>query len=492
MKKVKIALASLLTMTFAIMPINAATNEGKIDTIDPVKLGDLSNTTVSNIYSSNVGYKVSNSFVCYSCGIYTKTTGSKTTVSGANILAPGIGVYFKNNNTWETGSFPGAYETGKGSYPLSSFFVAGYIGESNAFNVSNYKKAENVINNLLLSPDSSNASLSKEFSSDNVTISVKPELMENKNFVKLNYKVINNNSSETKTVNIATFNDIYIGGVPTAICNDNAAYKLNNTLPTITTGFNALTTNKYMTVILDETSGLLNNGGGTFKYWAGNRELADMDDSGNVTASSIITNLFNEGGIPAEAKKYGDSEFAYSWYKEVPANSTVEFSTLIGLGNLEDVYVTIDKLSPNYNKDKKEFDITTDDKNINIEGTINDKCGMGTYSYKINGVCVDDPEKTEGCKEYTYYTNNSFTTSYNAEIPTELLTDSENGNTFTVTANSVACGTDIEETKFTLNKDREPVGKYGINSNYIVLGIILIGGIGLFIYSRKQNKFPQV
>ena len=32
----------------------------------------------------------------------------------------------------------------------------------------------------------------------------------------------------------------------------------------------------------------------------------------------------------------------------------------------------------------------------------------------------------------------------------------------------------------------------GVNTNYLILGLILIGGIGVYVYGRKHNKFPQV
>jgi len=154
MKKIRIILTSILTFVFFTCSVFAdtSTSEDNVEGIDPINLGDLNDTIITTGNNSNVGYIVSDEFVCYSCGLYFKNINGNT-LSGANLLASGIGVYFKNGNSWETGSFPGAYESTKGSYALSSLFVVGYIGDTDNITPSSPKensRAENVINNSSL------------------------------------------------------------------------------------------------------------------------------------------------------------------------------------------------------------------------------------------------------------------------------------------------------------------------------------------------------
>lgn len=490
MKKAKMFFIGLLASIFSISNVSATT----VNSLD-----DLKDNFISGNNKKVIGYKISDKFVCYSCGAFciNATTNQYTCMGGPESneqygttgIASGIGIYYKDGETWKTGSFPGPASAAgfpNQRYPLSSLFVAAAVGNNPDAQTST--GATGIINDYIL--ESNNGTLSKTINDAKITVT--PETYTDKNFIKLVYNVKNGNTAQT--INISTFNDVYIGGEYSSNCDDNAAYELNTHIKNITNGFNAKTgttdNKKYMTIVLEENSGLLSNGGGKFNYWAG---VHNTVSTKNAT-TNVISSLFKttNSGIPSSATPYSDSEFSYTWSKQMDANEETTFSTLIGLGNLGDVDVTIDSLGPNYNSDDKQFKLTTDDKNINIEGTINDKCGMGTYSYKINGVCVDDPEKTEGCKEYTYYTDNTFKTNYNVEIPTKLLSDSEEGNNFEITAKSVACGTDTEKTTFTLAKDKTDVPKTGINSNYIVLTLILIGGIGVFVYSRKHNKFPQV
>ena len=410
-------------------------------------------------------------FICYTCGGYNDTgwiTGVK---------AKGIGVFFNNKGTWETGSaILSSMHDKFGPSALTSLFFVTKIDDS----YEPTADGNNYINDYLLKDKEGTSTLKYEKS--NVTITVTPELMENKKFIKLNYKVVNSNSS-SKKVDIATYNDVYVGPAPAdSDCNDAATYKTNTHIPGIQKGFNAIVGGgKYMTVVLQENGlgGIINDGGGEFTHYFGNRTGSTSPSE----KSSGQTNMFTSVNFPYDTVN-PDSEFSYTWSKNVEANSTTEFSTLIGLGSLTEPTINIESLEPNYNTDTKEFNLTTDDKNVIISGTITDECGMGACTYNING--EDIP-----CDQATYYTSGTdYSTKYTATIPTEKLTD-VNENTFSVTANSVACGTATDTTTFTLHKDRENNKQTGINNNYIALGVILLGGIGLFIYSRKQNKFPQ-
>ena len=422
-------------------------------------------------------------YVCYSCGSH--LDGGSSFVPG--IKAQGIGVFFNNKGTWETGSSVLSdigYDYGSGA--LTSLFFAARIDDKTGTmykgNIEEIIKTngQSYIDKYLLKENSSGTSLSKEI--DNVKIEVTPELMKNKKFIKLNYKITNDNS-ENMYVDIATYNDVYVGpALADSVCNDAATYKTNTHIPGIQKGFNAIVGGgKYMTVVLQENGlgGIINDGGGEFTHYFGNRTGSTSPSE----KSSGQTNMFTSVNFPYDTVN-PDSEFSYTWSKNVEANSTTEFSTLIGLGSLTEPTINIESLEPNYNTDTKEFNLTTDDKNVIISGTITDECGMGACTYNING--EDIP-----CDQATYYTSGTdYSTKYTATIPTEKLTD-VNENTFSVTANSVACGTATDTTTFTLHKDRENNKQTGINNNYIALGVILLGGIGLFIYSRKQNKFPQ-
>ncbi len=485
MKKIKIVLTSLLVSMFAITNVNAATS-------DPNSLDNINDSTVQRNNNPSLGYIMNNNFVCYSCGAYYKEVGSyKTWLAGANEVTGGIGVYFKNGDSWETGSFPGSSvstsDLNNVRYPLSSFFVAAAVGDNPTATTDD--GAKGIIEKYLLTVQ--DGKLTKTIDNGAV-ITVTPEVYSDKNFIKLNYNV--KNGSTAQTINVSTFNDIYIGGEPSSSCNDNAAYELNTHIPTIKTGFNAKTgttdSAKYMTVILEETSGLLSNGGGTFGYWSGTHNVVTGNDSNKeTTITNVINSLFktDKSTIPNDASAYNDSEFSYTWTKAMAANEETTFSTLIGLGNNNPVTINIDEntISPNYDKDNKTFSLTENDANIQIGGTIKDECGMGTCTYTING---SDPIP---CDENVYYTSgDSFTTNYNTTIDVKNLKTT--GNEYTVTANSVACGTDTATHTFNLSGDVADNPQTGINNNYIILGLILVGGVGIFIYSKKHNKFPQV
>lgn len=492
MKKMKILLTSLLVSIFAITNVNAATS-------DPNSLDNINDSTVQRNNNPSLGYIMNNNFVCYSCGAYYNEVGSTPTfLGGPNEVTGGIGIYFKNGDTWETGSFPGSSvsttDLNNVRYPLSSFFVAAATGNNPTATTT--EGAKGIIEKYLLTVQ--DEKLTKTIDNDAV-ITVTPEVYSDKNFIKLNYNV--KNGSTPQTINVSTFNDIYIGGEYDTICNDNAAYELNTHIPTIKTGFNAKTgttdSQKYMTVILEETSGLLNNGGGTFGYWSGERNIDELggivgNDAKKSFTTSVIQSLFkipDDQTIPSDASPYADSEFSYTWSKDMAANEEVTFSTLIGLGNNNPVAVNIDEntISPNYDKDNKQFSLTENDTNIQIGGTIKDECGMGTCTYTING---SDPIP---CDEEIYYTSgDSFTTNFMSTINISEANLRTTDNEYTVTANSVACGTNTATHTFNLSGDVVNNPQTGINNNYIILGLILVGGVGIFIYSKKHNKFPQV
>lgn len=497
MKKIKIVLTSLLVSMFTITNVYAATS-------DPNSLDNINDSTVQRNNNPSLGYIMNNNFVCYSCGAYYHETGSTTTLlGGPDEVTGGIGVYFKNGDTWETGSYPGSSiatsDLNNVRYPLSSFFVAAAVGNNPTATTT--EGAKGIIDKYLLTVQ--NGKLTKTIDNGAV-ITVTPEVYSDKNFIKLNYNV--KNGSTAQKINVSTFNDIYIGGEPSSSCNDNAAYELNTHIPTIRTGFNAKTgttdSKKYMTVILEETSGLLNNGGGTFGYWSGIRDIDKLsgiegDEAKKSFTTSVIQSLFkvpdkdnqDNQTIPSDASPYADSEFSYTWSKDMAANEETTFSTLIGLGNNNPVTINIDEntISPNYDKDNKTFSLTENDANIQIGGTIKDECGMGTCTYTING------SGPIPCDENVYYTSgDSFTTNYMSTINIKDAELKTTGNEYTVTANSVACGTATATHTFNLSGDVAENPQTGINNNYIILGLILVGGVGIFIYSKKHNKFPQV
>lgn len=486
MKKVRIFLTALLISIFAITNVNAATR-------NPNSLDDLNDSSIERNNNKSLGYIMNNNFVCYSCGAYYKTVGSVNTwLGGANEVTGGIGVYFKNGDKWETGSFPGSSvassDLNNVRYPMSSFFVAAATGDNPTATTST--GAKGIIDKYLLTVQ--DGKLTKTID-NNAVITVTPEVYSDKNFIKLNYNV--KNGSVPQTINVSTFNDIYIGGEPSGPCNDNASYELNTHISNIKTGFNAKTgttdNKKYMTVILEETSGLLNNGGGKFGYWSGTHDVVSGNDSNKETkTTNVINSLFKTTttSIPNDASAYDDSEFSYTWSKAMAANEETTFSTLIGLGNLSPVTIDIDEstVGPGYDKDKKEITISEKVDSIEIGGTIKDECGMGTYTYTINGVT---PDEVKDGKPY-YTSGTDFIYNFLEHVNVKYLQTGE--NKFVVTANSVACGTSTDEFAFNIGKDSIKNAQTGINNNYIVLGLILVGGIGIFAYSRKHNKFPQV
>lgn len=452
MKTIKLFLISIFVSMFAITEIYAATSAVKYD--------EISNGEGIEKNSSGVlGYKIAD-FMCHSCR---PMMGEDAPVKG------GIGIFFKGMEQWELGSFGGASDVDGEKYPLSALFTTFTTDDNPEPDEGNNYYLDNVLT-------ASGNTLSH--TSGNITVSLTAEPSERGNFIKLNYKITNNGSDTT--VNIATFNDIYIG-IPGNTGNDNASYELNTHIPTIDMGFNAKTSGKFMSVILSENSGLLSNGGGNFELWTG------ALGSASSFPNADVINMFKNTGI-TQATPYTDSAFAYSW-SGIAKQGETTFSTLIGLGNNNPVAVNIDEntISPNYDKDNKTFSLTENDANIQIGGTIKDECGMGTCTYTING---SDPIP---CDENVYYTSgDSFTTNYMSTINIKEANLKTTGNEYTVTANSVACGTNTATHTFNLSGDIADNPQTGINNNYIILGLILVGGVGIFIYSKKHNKFPQV
>ncbi len=451
MKKIKIILIGLITILL-LTPSSSA-----MILYDDVADG----SKFTKNPSETVGFLIEN-YTCNSC--------VSTPSLSSHVNRDGIGIFFKNNDKWQLSSFGSNYSGTRGG--LNAYFTSFQVEGSTelALENSGYNK------------------LTKKDETKNVTVSVVPEIYKgNSDFILLKYSVENMDTNDNK-VSVATFSDMYLGDPP-EVSSFILTYEDNITVTNIDKnifkgidkGFvgtlESEEDKKFIAVAVDIPS-ILKKDSGQLGYWTDYR----LD-----IPSREFTNKFNvlpDTELPY-GKNYTDGAFAYSWTGNVKSGQTVEFETLIGVGVVKTPTINIEKLDPKYNESKKEFNLTTDDENVIISGTITDKCGMGACTYNING-------EEKSCDQATYYTMGSdYTTTYTATIPTEKLTD-VNENTFSVTANSIACGTATDTTKFTLHKDKEKIGKFGINNNYITLIIILFCGIGLYIYSRMKNKFPQI
>ena len=190
MKKVKLILTSLIVGLFFISDASAkilysAVSDGNSLTKNP---------------SGTVGYYVDN-YACYSC-----RPDARASIEDKS----GIGVFFKNNDEWQLGSFGRDNSNG-----LSAFFTV--------------FKANSGTENYLEKDGNFSGGLHKKDDSEDVHVYLTPEIYEeDSNFILLKYKVQNLSPSDAATVNVATFNDIYLGKVPdsssTGPCDDNASF----------------------------------------------------------------------------------------------------------------------------------------------------------------------------------------------------------------------------------------------------------------------------
>lgn len=461
MKKIRTFILGLFACFFAISNVSAA------DT--PFNFSDIANNVTPNS-GSNLGYRI---------GKFASYSSNDDPFDGSSYVN-GIGIFFKNSdNVWNTTSFAGP-ASGDDIKGMSAFFTGFKIGSVETINMVDVD---------------SNGSLTKTVS--NITVSVTPKMVYDNKAVLLKYS-IKNTSGSTSTVTVGTYNDTFLGDsndYDTAIDADAVSYKQsieNNNWY----GFNGLNANnsKYIFTVLKQFSGTsrladegedATLGGGAPNYWFG--WLGDefpKNDYNNIFSSE------NPTEYTANSGSTGDSGLSFSRVESVDNGETVNYSVLIGAGYNSKPVITIDEstISPNFDITEKTFNLTENNKEIVIGGKITDSVASeltpGKCEYKIN----DKEWRT--CDQATYINND---VDYTATIPVDDLNTNSSDNVFVARATN-HFGTTSDEVTYTfkLGTDIADNPQTGINNNYIILGLILVGGVGIFIYSKKHNKFPQV
>ncbi|MBQ7140303.1 MAG: hypothetical protein IJO32_02225 [Bacilli bacterium] len=315
--------------------------------------------------------------------------------------------------------------------------------------------------------------------SDGITVTVTPSFVHGNQYIMLTYTA-KNTSGATKNVSMAGYSDLQLDGV------DNVALTPETNIGgkgakgfsmSVKTSTNA---NRNLYVITDDFGGIINND--DVNYWIGNKNY------------TVVNNEYSQAfkkstGFDSTVTEK-NTAMAFSWNNiEIANNETVTRTVLIGLGDIT-YSPTIDVNGESeYNLDNV--------KNVNVNIKYNIPTDGNAYKlyYKLNDgdiVTVNDVDLTK---------------VVDATKVLDLINDENlnkcGDNTLTAwigpsTDSSLSRAVVKDEHKFKVTaascipEKQEENPQSGVNTNYLILGLILVGGIGVYVYGRKHNKFPQV
>lgn len=368
------------------------------------------------------------------------------------------------------------YETSAlNSNGLSGIFPVFYVGS----NVANLDVTNSLIGTYnYLTYNSTNKNLSG--TSGDITVTVNASHVLNDQFIKLTYTAKNSNTTTAKTISMAGYSDVAMDGV------DNVKLTPeNNILSKGGKGFSMFVTTtagatRKMYVVTEDFEHVTNA-----QYWIGD---GDVNTLTNEYSKAFSTSNKTFDDISAIT----DSRMAFSWTDiEIPANGTVTKSVLIGLGDIKllDIDVTGES---EYNLDNVK------NVNVNIKYVVPNDGNAYKLYYKLNDgdiVTANDVDLTKTVDatkvldlindaDLNKCGDNTLTAwigpSTDSKLTSAIVKDEHK---FKVT--SASCVGVVEEKK-------EDNPQTGVTTNYLILGLILAGGIGTYIYGRKHNKFPQV
>lgn len=462
MKKLFSLSLVIFTMFFMVGEVSAATTTS-------FKNSGLNNITI--IKKGNLGYYVASGFDVdarqreqkLSTGKYNGTTDALLPMHGS------INVFgYDGDHAYEMSAI--VDKASLGTKTLTGIFPVFYIGNGSTLDVT--KSLFDAYN--YLTPNNNVLTGTK----NNITVTVTPSHVLNNQFIKLTY-VAKNNGTADQVISMAGYSDIALDGI------DNAAETPAERIISNETGFtisSVTTENKTrkMYVITDNFTEIVNND--DISYWIGNKKV---DNISNPYSKAFKSS--NNTYDTTNSEK--DSAMAFSWNNiTLKAGEEVTRSILIGLGDISPLIDVTGKTEFNLDNDTVingniQYIVPTDGNAYKLYYKLNDQQTPTTVAdadltKRVDATKVLDlinDENLNKCGENTLTA--WIGPADDSKLENAIVSDEHK---FVVT--SAIC----------VPEKQEESPQTGVNTNYLILGIILIGGIGVYIYGRKHNKFPQV
>lgn len=330
---------------------------------------------------------------------------------------------------------------------------------------------------LYLSTNTEQTALIGEFTdsttNNKITVTVTPSHVWNNQFIKLNY-VAKNNGTTNQVISMAGYSDTSLNGI------DNASENPSERILSNEKGFKIESTTtdkkiKKMYVITDNFTGVVNNK--DINYWIGNRKINTINNQ-YLKAFKSSSNIFDTKNTEK------DSAMAFSWNNiTLKPGEEVTRSILIGLG---DITPLVDASG------NTEFNLETDKEiNINVQYIVPVDGEKYKLYYKLNDqqtpTVVEDADLTkrvDATKILNLIDSDDLNKACDGKnVLTAWIGPADNSSL------DSAVVSDTHEFAIVCTVQSEQLG---VNTNYLILGLILVGGIGVYVYGRKHNKFPQV
>lgn len=197
--------------------------------------------------------------------------------------------------------------------------------------------------------------------------------------------------------------------------------------------------------------------------------IADINDDGTVNdTDKEILSKYLSGWDPKDL----EMTWLYSWNfnKNDIKNTDVSLNTGIKIDDSK----TIEKIKKNYG---------------DIEGTYLSFQHDGNFPGKSSIMINLGNKYEEDTKLNLYYFNDTKNelelVSKNLIVSSNYVTlEIEHASDYILTSKEIKVENKIEQ------KEENP--QTSANTNYLFLGFVLVGGISIYIYSKKHSKFPQI
>lgn len=454
---------AIFTMFFMIDDVSA------VSSVSFEASGLKSTIGVNIIKKGNLGYYVSDSYDNTAYEIENTMFG----LSNYNSTHGSINIFgYDGDIVYESSRIATDPSDSSGSKKiLTGIFPVFYVGNAETLDVTesqvdNYKYLLKTNNEILQGTDSASG----------LKVTVTPSHVLNDQFVKLTF-VAENTSSSDKIISMAGYSDVALDGV------DNASETPAENIVINAKGFEIkskkdnTSKERKMYVITEDFVHVTNA-----QYWIGSRKSStEKNEYSNAFKNSNKT--FNT------SSNNNDTGMAFSWNNvTVPANGKVTKSIIIGLG--DEYKPGIDISGENeYNLDNVtkvetgiNYVVPTDGNQYKLYYKLNDG--------NVNSIADADLTKAVSATKLLDFINDEDLNKCGENTLKAWIgptTDSDfakaivsDEHKFTVT--SASC----------IPEKQEDSPQTGVNTNYLILGLILVGGIGVYVYGRKHNKFPQV